>query len=205
MKDKTITPEARIELLKENLGSNFEEEAKIVLRDGKILKGKDSEKNFDTQLNKLTFAFETIYPLSYSEFKANFPKTIELVDKINGTDVVDGVNKGYVLNGWSERNNVDEIIKNIKENIEDPKEAEEEILLRNKVFEEIGRMKEDFKIDWCSDLFWKLWKIKEGDRVWKTLIQEKGEELAKKRVETIIECGGLKFLNLLQKEVYGEE
>lgn len=198
------TPEERIQLLKENLGSKFKDEAKLVIRDGKVLKGKESEEHFDTQLNKLTFARETIYPLNYNQFKTEFPKTIELVSKVEGSDVIDGINNGYVLNGWSERNNVDEIIENIKENIEDQEQADAEILLREEVFNEIKKMKEAFQIDWCADLFLKTWKIQEGIRVWKILISEKGETLAKKRIKTIEDCGGLPFLELLQKEVYGE-
>lgn len=205
MARKEMTPEERISMMKENLGTKFIDEGKNILRDGKVLKGKEALENFNHELNELTFELEELYPLNYEEFKTNFPKTIELVKKVSGNMVVDAVNKGLVIQGWSEKTNVDKITENIKKNIKDSERAEEEIQLRNDVLKEISRMKEDFEIEWSQDLFWKCWKIKEGEIRMQQLKEFKGEDLANKRIQTLEEIGGLDFLRVLQKEVYQEE
>ena len=157
-----MTPEERIEVMKNNLQSKFEDEAKTILKDGKVLKAEEAKKNFNTELNELTFEIDKLYPLDYEEFKANFPKTIELVQKVNGNNVVDAVNKGLVIQGWAVKSNVETIIENIKNNVQDEEKAKEEISLRNSVYNEIQTMKEKFDIEWCQDLFWKTWKIGSG-------------------------------------------
>lgn len=202
---KQMTPEERIEMMKENLGTKFVDEGKTVLKDGKILKGEEAEENFNTELNELTFEIEQLYPLDYEQFKAEFPKTIELVRKVTGNNVVNAVNKGLVLQGWALRTNVDEVIGNIKKNIKDSDKAKEEISLREDVFDEIQRMKEDFDIEWSQDLFWKCWKIKEGQLRREQLVELKGKDLADKRIQTLKNIGGLDFLKVLQAEIYQEE
>lgn len=199
-----MTHEERIETMKTNLGLKFVEEAKKIIKNSKVIKGEDAETNFNTELNKLTFEVENIYPLNYEEFKTEFPKTIELVKTVTGGIVTDAVKKGLVLQGWSVRTNVDHIISNIMNNIEDEKEKEKEITLRNDVFYEISRMKDEFNIEWSQDLFWKLWKIKEGEARWNFLVKVKGESLAKKTIDDIRKIGGLDFIEVLQKEVYGD-
>ena len=72
-------------------------------------------------------------------------------------------------------------------------------------FDEITRMKEEYNIEWCQDLFWKCWKIKEGANQFEALKKFKGEQLAIKRVNTLKDIGGIEFLSLLQKEVYPVE
>ena len=205
MARKEMTPEERISMMKENLGTKFIDEGKNILRDGKVLKGREALENFNHELNELTFELEELYPLNYEEFKTNFPKTIELVKKVSGNMVVDAVNKGLVIQGWSEKTNVDKITDNIKKNIKDSERANEEIQLRNDVLKEISRMKEDFEIEWSQDLFWKCWKIKEGEIRMQQLKEFKGEDLANKRIQTLEKIGGLDFLRVLQKEVYQEE
>ena len=205
MARKEMTPEERISMMKENLGTKFIDEGKNILRDGKVLKGREALENFNHELNELTFELEELYPLNYEEFKTNFPKTIELVKKVSGNMVVDAVNKGLVIQGWSEKTNVDKITDNIKKNIKDSERANEEIQLRNDALKEISRMKEDFEIEWSQDLFWKCWKIKEGEIRMQQLKEFKGEDLANKRIQTLEKIGGLDFLRVLQKEVYQEE
>lgn len=202
---KEMTPEERIEVMKNNLQSKFEDEAKTILKDGKVLKAEEAKKNFNTELNELTFEIDKLYPLDYEEFKANFPKTIELVQKVNGNNVVDAVNKGLVIQGWAVKSNVETIIENIKNNVQDEEKAKEEISLRNSVYNEIQTMKEKFDIEWCQDLFWKTWKIKEGEKRMEQLIEFRGEDLAQKRIDNLKQIGGLNFLSILQKEVYQEE
>lgn len=202
---KEMTPEERIEVMKNNLQSKFEDEAKTILKDGKVLKAEEAKKNFNTELNELTFEIDKLYPLDYEEFKANFPKTIELVQKVNGNNVVDAVNKGLVIQGWAVKSNVETIIENIKNNVQDKEKAKEEISLRNSVYNEIQTMKEKFDIEWCQDLFWKTWKIKEGEKRMEQLIEFRGEDLAQKRIDNLKQIGGLNFLSILQKEVYQEE
>lgn len=202
---KAMTPEERISIMKENLGTSFVEEAKTILQDGKILKGEDARKNFNTELNELTFAIEELYPLAYEEFKKEFPKTVELTSKVSGNSVVKGVNDGIVINGWSDAALVTSVINNIKNNVSDTEAAEKEITLRKEVLSEIGRMKTDFNIEWCNDLFWKIWKITQGESRFEKLKADKGEELANKRIETLKEIGGLKFLKVLQDEVYPQD
>ena len=199
-----MTFEERISLMRENLGTKFDEEAKKILADGKILKGKDAEENFNTELNELTFEIEQLYPLDYQQFKENFPNTIKLVSKVPGTKILDNVNKGFVVQSWAVKTNVDSVIDNIKKNIKDTEKAQEEITLRENVFEEIKRMKESFDIEWSQDLFWKCWKIKEGERQLKELQDLKGETLAQNRIDTLNKIGGIDFLQELQKEVYSE-
>ena len=201
---KQMSHEERIEIMKKNLGTRFEEEARKILADGKILKGNEAFENFNKELNELTFEMEQLYPLTYPEFKEAFPRTIELVSKVNGNKIVDAVNKGLVLQGWSEESNVNEIIANIKENIIDEDKAKKEISLRKDVMNEIARMKEEYDIDWCQDLFWKCWKIKEGNKRFDDLHKMKGQTLANKRIETLKNIGGIEFFKVLQKEVYGE-
>lgn len=202
---KEMTPEERIEVMKNNLQSKFEDEAKTILKDGKVLKAEEAKKNFNTELNELTFEIDKLYPLDYEEFKSNFPKTIELVQKVNGNNVVDAVNKGLVIQGWAVKSNVETIIENIKNNVQDKEKAKEEISLRNSVYNEIQTMKEKFDIEWCQDLFWKTWKIKEGEKRMEQLIEFRGEDLAQKRIDNLKQIGGLNFLSILQKEVYQEE
>lgn len=199
---KEMTPQERIQMMKNNLKGNFEEEAKTIIKDGKILKGEDAKENFNTELNELTFEIEELYPLDYSEFKKEFPRTIELIGKVNGNGVVDAVNKGLVIQGWTVKTNVDQIIKNISANLKDAEKAEEEISLRKDVLAETKRMKEDFDIEWNQDLFWKCWKIKEGEIRFDQLVQFKGEKLANKRIDTLRNIGGLEFLKVLQEEIY---
>lgn len=197
-----MTPEQRIEIMKKNLGNSFVDEGKNVLKDGKILKGEDAELNFNTELNELTFEIEELYPLTYKEFKKEFPKTIELVKKVNGNGVVDAVNKGYVIQGWTIESNVNQIIENIKKNVKDPEEANKEIRLRQDVLAETIRMKEDYSIEWNQDLFWKCWKIKEGEARREYLEDFKGKKLAEKRINTLKNIGGIEFLKILQDEIY---
>ena len=203
--NKEMTPQERIEAMKKNLGNNFVEEAKNILKDGKILKGQDALEHFNKELNELTFEMEQLYPLNYEEFKQEFPRTIQLIQKVNSTNVIDAVNKGLVLQGWTVEANVNKIIENIKNNVQDPAKAEEEIALREDVLSETKRMKESFEIEWCSDLFWKTWKIKEGESRFKQLVQSKGETQANKRIQTLKNIGGLEFLKILQEEVYPVE
>lgn len=205
MVKQQITPEARIEMMKNNLGTKFTEEAKTILKDGKILKGEEAREHFNTELNELTFALETLYPLNYDEFKEAYANIIALIDTVSGNNVVNAVQKGHVVQGWSLKSNVDNIINNIKENVKDPERAQAEITLRKAVLEEITAMKEEYEIEWNQDLFWKCWKIKEGEIRLEQLIEFKGEQLAQKRIQTLKDCGGLDFLALLQKEVYSEE
>lgn len=205
MSQKTMSHEERIEMMKKNLKTKFVDEAKNILQNGKVLKGEDAKEHFNKELNELTFAIDTLYPLTYDEFANEFPKTIELVNKVNGNNVVDGVNKGLVIQGWSLETNVNEIINNIKENIKDKDIANEEIQLRKDVLAETIRMKEDFNMEWNQDLFWKCWKIKEGESRKAYLKDYLGETLAQKRIDTLKEIGGLEFLKILQKEVYNEE
>lgn len=202
---KEMTPQERIEMMKKNLGTNFNKEGKTILKDGKVVKGKDALEHFNTELNELTFEIEELYPLNYEEFKKEFPRTIELVEKVNGNNVVKAVNEGLVIQGWSVETNVDQIIQNIKDNVSDVKKAEEEIALRRDVLSEIKRMKDSFEIDWCEDLFWKAWKIKEGNKRFDELVQAKGETLANKRINTIENIGGIEFLKVLQEEIYPTE
>ena len=195
----------RISIMKENLGNDFKDEGKKILADGKILKGRDAKENFNTELNQLTFEIEELYPLNYEEFKANFPNTIALVNTVQSINVIDAVNKGLVIQGLAVKTNVDKTIENIKENIKDPEKAQIEIDLRNNVFKEIQRMKDDFEIEWCEDIFWKCWKIKEGEKQFENLLKQKGETLTEKRIKTIENIGGIEFLKALQKEVYPEK
>lgn len=200
-----MTPEERIQFMKKNLKGNFEEEAKTILKDGKVLKGEEAKENFNTELNGLTFEIEELYPLNYDEFVKEFPRTIELVEQVSGNGIVDAVNDGHVIQGWSVESNVNIIINNIKQNVKDPELAEKQITLRQDVLKEITRMKKDFDIEWSQDLFWKCWKIKEGALRLQQLIEFKGETLAQKRIDTIKQIGGIEFLKVLQKEVYQEE
>ena len=178
---KKMTPEERIQFMKKNLKGNFEEEAKTILKDGKVLKGEEAKENFNTELNGLTFEIEELYPLNYDEFVKEFPRTIELVEQVSGNGIVDAVNDGHVIQGWSVESNVNIIINNIKQNVKDPELAEKQITLRQDVLKEITRMKKDFDIEWSQDLFWKCWKIKEGALRLQQLIEFKGETLAQKR------------------------
>lgn len=202
--NENMTYEERIQLMKKNLGLKFVETGKKTLRDGKVIKGEESLKNFNTEVNELTFEIEELYPLNYEEFKKEFPKTIELVEIVSGGTVVNAVKKGIVISGFSLKTNVDEIIKNIENNVEDEKKRKEAIQLRLDVLNETQRMKDEFNIEWCEDLFWKTWKIKEGEARWNYLVKTKGEKLAKKRIQSIKDIGGLEFLEALQKEIYGE-
>ena len=184
------------------MGNAFVEEGKKILRDGKILKGIDAEENFNTELNELTFELEVLYPMDYQEFKKEFPNTIELVSTVEGNGVLDAVKNGIVIEGWYEKNLVQKIISNIKENIQDPERQEELVQLRTNVMNEIKRMKDDFDIEWSADLFFKCWKIKEGELVKQELESAKGEKLAEKRIQTLKDIGGLEFLAKLQNEIY---
>ena len=74
-----MTYEERIETMKENMGLKFVEQAKAIIKDCKVIKGEDAEENFNKELNELTFEVEEIYPLTYKEFKKEFPKIIELI------------------------------------------------------------------------------------------------------------------------------
>ena len=197
-----MTYEERIETMKENLGLKFVEEAKRIIKDAKVIKGLDAEENFNTELNELTFELEELYPLNYEEFKKEFPRTIELVKTIKGSIVTDSVKKGFVIQGWYVESNVEEIINNIKKNMKDGEKAKEMIALRKDVMEEINRMKKDFDIEWNQDLFWKTWKIKEGEARWNYLKNYKGEKWAQKRIDTIKNIGGLEFVKILQNEIY---
>lgn len=197
-----MTYEQRIETMKENMGLKFVEQAKAIIKDCKVIKGEDAEENFNKELNELTFEVEEIYPLTYKEFKKEFPKIIELIETVGGAIVTDSVKKGLVIQGWSVETNVNEVIKNIEKNVKDEKKAEESIKLRKEVLEETRRMKRDFGIDWNQDLFWKCWKIKEGLKRWDYLKSYKGEALAKKRINTIREIGGIEFCKKLQEEIY---
>lgn len=199
-----MTYEERIEIMKKNMGLKFVDEGKKTLKDGKVLKGEESKENFNTKLNTLTFEMEELYPLDYEGFKKEFPKTIELVETVGGAVVVESVKRGFVIQGWAVRTNVDEIIENINKNVKGS-EREKQIELREKVFLEIKRMKDEFDIEWNQDLFWKCWKIKEGEKRWNYLKNTMGEKLAKKTIDSIRKVGGLEFLEVLQKEIYGEE
>ena len=94
------------------------------------------------------------------------------------------------------------MINNIKRNVEESEKQKNAIQQRKDVMNEIKKMKEDFSIEWCQDLFWKCWKIKEGVARWDYLVKTKGETLAKKRIDSIKSIGGLEFIEVLQKEVY---
>ena len=201
-KNSNITYEQRIETMKENMGLKFTEEAKKIIKDCKVIKGEDAEENFNKELNDLTFEIEEIYALNYEQFKEKFPKTIELVKSVGGSVVTDSVKKGLVLQGWALKTNVDKIIENIKKNVKDEKKQEEAIKLRTEVMNEIATMKDKYDIEWCQDLFWKCWKIKEGEARWDYLVKQKGEKLATKRINTIKEIGGIEFCKVLQDEVY---
>ena len=197
-----MTYEERIETMKKNLGLKFVEEAKRIIKDAKVIKGLDAKENFNTELNELTFEIEELYPLNYEEFKKEFPRTIELVNTIKGSIVTDSVKKGFVIQGWYVESNVEEIINNIKKNVKDGEKAKEMIALRKDVMEEINRMKKDFDIEWNQDLFWKAWKVKEGEARWNYLKNFKGEKWAQKRIDTIKSIGGLEFVKVLQNEIY---
>ena len=200
--NEEMTYEERIEAMKENLGLKFVEEAKKILKDGKVIKGEEARKNFNTELNQLTFEVEEIYPLDYEEFKKEFPQTIKLVETVSGSLVTDSVKKGLVIQGWAVETNVNKIIENIEKNVSDKQKKKESIALRKDVMKEIGRMKDEFDIDWCTDLFWKTWKIKEGEKRFDFLVRTKGESQTKKRIETIRNVGGIGFLKALQNEIY---
>ena len=197
-----MTYEQRIETMKQNMGLKFVEEAKKIIKDCKVIKGEDAEENFNTELNTLTFEVEELYPLTYKEFKKEFPNIIKLVETVGGAIVTDSVKKGLVIQGWAVESNVKEVIDNIKKNIKDTEKAQELISLRENVMEEINRMKKDFEMEWNQDLFWKCWKIKEGEKRWNYLKDFKGETLAKKRIENIKNIGGIEFCKKLQEEIY---
>ena len=146
-----LSYQERIESMKENMGFNFREQGKIILKDAKCIKGVQAEENFNTEINELTFELEELYPLNYEEFKKEFPKTIELVSTVTGSTVIDAVKKGIVIEGWAVKTNVDKTIQNIKNNIKDVEEQEKLIQLRIDVMNEIERMKEDFDMDWSQD------------------------------------------------------
>ena len=203
-KNENMTYEERIEFMKKNHGLKFVEIAKTIIKNGKVIKGEEARENFNTEVNSLTFEIEELYPLTYEEFKKEFPKTIELVETVKGGIVVDSVKKGLVLQGWTVETNVKEVINNIKNNVKNPKEAEEAIKLREEVLKESQTMKEKFDFEWNQDLFWKAWKIKEGEARWKYLVNYKGEKIAKKTIDDIKNIGGLEFIEALQKEVYGD-
>ena len=199
-----MTYEQRIETMKENLGLKFIERAKGIIKDAKVIKGENAYENFNEELNELTFEIEEIYPLNYDEFKKEFPRTIELVETVKGTSVTDSVKKGLVLQGWSLETNVNEIIQRIKKNVKDENQQKESIALRKDVLSEINRMNKDFGIEWCADLFWKCWHIKEGEKRFEFIKKSKGEKEAQKRIDTIKKIGGLDFIEVLKIEVYGE-
>lgn len=203
-KNENMTYEERIDFMKKNHGLKFVEIAKTIIKNGKVIKGEEARENFNTEVNSLTFEIEELYPLDYEEFKKEFPKTIELVETVKGGIVVDSVKKGLVLQGWTVETNVKEVINNIKNNVKNPKEAEEAIKLREEVLKETKVMKEKFDFEWNQDLFWKAWKIKEGEARWKYLVNYKGEKIAKKTIDDIKNIGGLEFIEALQKEVYGD-
>lgn len=203
-KNENMTYEERIEFMKKNHGLKFVEIAKTIIKNGKVIKGEEARENFNTEVNSLTFEIEELYPLTYEEFKKEFPKIIELVETVKGGIVVDSVKKGLVLQGWTVETNVKEVINNIKNNVKNPKEAEEAIKLREEVLKESKLMKEKFDFEWNQDLFWKAWKIKEGEARWKYLVNYKGEKIAKKTIDDIKNIGGLEFIEALQKEVYGD-
>lgn len=194
--------EERIETMKENMGLKFTEEAKKIIADCKVIKGEDAEENFNKELNDLTFEIEEIYALDYEQFKEKFPNTIKLIKSVGGGVVTDSVKKGIVLQGWALETNVNKIIENIKKNVKDKQKQDEAITLRKEVMNEIATMKKEYDIEWCQDLFWKCWKIKEGEARWNYLVKQKGEKLARKRINTIKEIGGIEFVKLLQNEVY---
>lgn len=200
--NSNMTYEERIEVMKKNLGLKFVEEGKRIIKDCKVIKGEEALENFNTTLNTLTFEIEELYPLDYKEFKKEFPRTIELVTTVGGSVVNDSVEKGLVLQGWALETNVNEIINNINKNVKDEKKKEELIALRKDVMKEISRMKNDFDIEWSQDLFWKCWKIKEGEARWNFLKNAKGETLAKKRIDSIRKVGGVEFCKVLQEEIY---
>ena len=202
-KNENMTYEERIEMMKKNHGLKFVEIAKTIIKNSKVIKGEDAEEHFNKELNELTFEIEEIYPLTYKEFKKEFPKTIELVATVGGSVVVDSVKKGLVLQGWSLETNVSEIINNIKSNVRDEEKAKEAIQLRKDVLEETKKMAE-IDMEWNQDLFWKCWKIKEGEARWKYLVNYKGKKMAKKTIDDIKNIGGLEFIEVLQKEIYGE-
>ena len=197
-----MSHEERIETMKKNMGLKFTEEAKKIIADCKVIKGEDAEENFNKELNDLTFEIEEIYALDYEQFKEKFPNTINLVKSVGGAVVTDSVKKGLVLQGWALETNVNKIIENIKKNVKDKQKQDEAITLRKEVMKEIATMKNEYDIDWCQDLFWKCWKIKEGEARWNYLVKQKGEKLATKRINTIKEIGGIEFCKLLQNEVY---
>ena len=194
--------EERIETMKENLGLKFKEDAKKIISDCKVIKGEDAEENFNKELNDLTFEIEEIYALDYEQFKEKFPNTIKLIKSVGGNVVTDSVKKGVVLQGWALETNVNKIIENIKKNVKDKQKQDEAITLRKEVMNEISIMKKEYDIEWCQDIFWKCWKIKEGEARWNYLVKQKGEKLARKRINTIKEIGGIEFCKLLQNEVY---
>ena len=201
---ENMTYEERIEQMKVNSGLKFVEEAKKVIKDAKVIKGEESRENFNTELNELTFEIEELYPLDYESFAKEFPKTIELVSTISGSVVTDSVKKGLVIQGWALETNVNQVIDNINKNVKNEKKRNDAIQLRLDVMKEISRMEKDFGIEWNQDIFWKCWKIKEGIKRWEFIKNAKGEKLAQKRIDTIKKIGGLEFVEVLQKEIYGE-
>ena len=203
--NENMTYEQRIEVMKTNLGNKFKEEGKRIIKDAKVIKGEETEENFNTELNELTFEIEELYPLNYNEFKKEFPKTIELVDTVGGGVVKDAVDKGTVTDGWKVRTNVDETINNIKTNVKDEKVQKDAIQLREDVFSEIQRMEKDFGIEWVGDLFYKCWHIKEGQARWNYLVKTKGEKVAKKKIDNIRKVGGMEFIEVLKEEIYGKK
>lgn len=197
-----MTYEQRIETMKKNMGLKFIEEAKKIIKDAKVIKGEEAQENFNTELNDLTFEVEELYPLNYEEFSKEFPEIIKLIESVSGSVVVTSVKKGLVIQGWAVESNVEKVINNIKRNVKESEKQKNAIQQRKDVMNEIKRMEEDFGIEWCQDLFWKCWKIKEGVARWDYLVKTKGETLAKKRIDSIKQIGGLEFIEVLQKEVY---
>ena len=202
-KNKNMTHEERIKAMKENMGIKFKDEGKKIIADCKVIKGKNAKENFNTEVNSLTFELEELYPLNYNEFKKEFPNVIKVINEIGGSIISDGINKGNLVQGLSVRTNVDKTIENIKENIKDEEKAKEMIEVRNKAFEETQKMEEKFDFEWNQDLAWKCWHIKEGEKRWNYLKNQKGQKLAKKRIKTIKDIGGIEFCKKLQNEIYG--
>ena len=191
--------------MQEKMGIKFVENAKEILKNGKVLKGEDKKTNFNTELDEITYELEEIYPLNYEEFAKEFPNVIKNVERVKGSVVMKSVEKGLVIQGWSVRTNVDQIIENAKKNIDNESKRNEAIELANATYEECQRMKEEFGIEWCEDLFWKCYSIKEGQARWNYLVKMKGEKVAEKKIKSIRKQGGIEFIRALQDVIYPKE
>ena len=195
-----------IEEMANKMGMKFIENCKTIINNGKVVKGENRYNDFNTELDEITYEIEEIYPIDYDTFKEEFPNTIRNVERIGGGVVYKKVERGDVIQGWSVKSNVDATIERAKIRLSEfPKKQKEAVELAEKTFEETQRMKEEYDIEWCSDLFWKIYAIKEGKARWNYLVKQKGEKQAKKIVQNIKDKGGEEFIKALSIVVYGRD